>query len=380
MDNVSATIQLTELLIARQSLTPADESCQDIIADRLVKCGFSIENMPFGSVSNLWARLGNQSPLLVFLGHTDVVPAGPEELWTSPPFEPTIRDGYLYGRGAADMKSGLAAMVTATERFLQKSGNWNGSIAFLVTSDEEGQAVDGTVRVIDELEKRGEKIDWCIVGEPSSVNTVGDTIKNGRRGSLTGKLTIKGQQGHVAYPQLAVNPIHLAAPVISELCCYTWDSGNQNFPPTSLQFSNIKAGTGADNVIPAELEAVFNLRFSSELTPESIYATFDRIMKKHNLEYKVKWHLSGMPFFTPPGQLVDAVVAAVRAVTGDGPRLSTAGGTSDGRFVAPTGAQVVEVGVVNSTIHKINECVSVAEIDKLSHIYEVALNNLLVAP
>ncbi len=376
-EELSQTYELTASLIERRSLTPADDGCQDMIADRLQRVGFTIEHLPFGSVKNLWARHGSAAPLLVFAGHTDVVPTGPEELWSSPPFEPTVKNGYLFGRGAADMKGGLAAMVTAAERFVGKFPLHRGSLAFLLTSDEEGPSVEGTVKVVEHLGARQERIDWCIVGEPSSVNTMGDTIKYGRRGSITGKLTINGMQGHVAYPHLASNPIHLAAPAIAELCSLAWDSGNDRFPATTLQFSNIYSGTGADNVIPPVLTAIFNLRFSTELSPENIIQSIETILRNHNLQWQLDWRLSGLPFLTEPGELTSAVVSSVREITGIEPELSTTGGTSDGRFIAPTGAQVVELGVVNATIHKVDECVSISELDALSTVYERILTRLL---
>jgi succinyl-diaminopimelate desuccinylase len=377
MDVLSETAALTASLIARRSLTPADEGCQELIANRLQQAGFTNEHLPFGPVKNLWSRRGSKAPLLVFAGHTDVVPSGPEELWTFRPFEPTVKDGFLYGRGAADMKGGLAAMVTAAERFVAASPQHNGSIAFLLTSDEEGPSTDGTVKVMEHLCARMERIDWCIVGEPSSVNTMGDTIKHGRRGSLTGILTVAGTQGHVAYPQLAKNPIHLAAPAVAELCSIAWDSGNATFPATTLQFSNINSGTGADNVIPSALKAVFNLRFSTEISPEKIKQTVETVLEKHQLSWEIDWRLSGKPFLTAPGELTEAVVASVREITGIESELSTTGGTSDGRFIAPTGAQVVELGVVNATIHKVDECVSISQLDDLSAVYERILTKLL---
>jgi succinyl-diaminopimelate desuccinylase len=377
MENLSETVKLTAELIERRSLTPLDAGCQQLISQRLASIGFTTESLLFEDVENLWARRGNQPPLLVFLGHTDVVPSGPEELWSSPPFAPQIRDGMLYGRGAADMKSGIAAMVTATRRFIERNPNHKGSLAFLLTSDEEGPAINGTVKVVHELVRRGEKIDYCLVGEPSSVSTVGDTIKNGRRGSLSGKLTVRGVQGHVAYPQLADNPIHRFAPALAALVNRKWDAGNEHFPATTLQFSNMISGTGADNVIPPALEAVFNLRFSTELTAEQIMAEVSRVLDEHRLDWHIDWRLSGLPFLTPPGPLTNAVRQAVRQAANVDSQLSTAGGTSDGRFIAPTGAQVVELGVVNATIHKTNECVSVSEIDSLSNMYEKVLEELL---
>ncbi|MDX1698500.1 MAG: succinyl-diaminopimelate desuccinylase [Thiohalobacterales bacterium] len=374
---MSDTRELASDLIARASVTPEDAGCQSLLAERLGGIGFSIEHMRFGEVDNLWARRGSESPVFVFAGHTDVVPPGPPEAWASPPFVPQIRDGYLYGRGAVDMKTSIAAMVTACERFVSAHPAHRGSIAFLITSDEEGPSIDGTVKVVEQLEARGEKIDWCLVGEPSSAERTGDTIKNGRRGSLNGTLSIHGRQGHVAYPQLADNPVHRAAPALAELAALEWDRGNDHFPPTSFQISNIHAGDGTVNVIPGDLDILFNLRFSTESTVESIRARTEEILGRHGLDYSLEWKLSGLPFLTPAGELVDAATAAIRKVTGIDTRLSTSGGTSDGRFIAPTGAQVVELGPVNATIHQVNECIRVSEIDDLSVIYEEILKNLL---
>ena len=374
---MSETRDLVCDLIARQSVTPIDEGCQTVLADRLNAIGFTIEHLRFGEVDNLWARRGTQGPVFAFAGHTDVVPPGPREAWHSDPFTPELRDGYLYGRGAVDMKSSIAAMVTACERFVVNHPDHAGSIAFLITSDEEGPSVDGTVKVVERLEARGEKIDWCLVGEPSSKERTGDIIKNGRRGSLNGKLRIHGRQGHVAYPQLADNPIHRAAPALAELAALDWDSGNAHFPPTSFQISNIHAGDGTVNVIPGSVEVLFNLRFSTESTVESIRTRTHAILDRHGLDYALDWKLSGHPFLTPEGQLVEAARHAIRRVTGIHTELSTSGGTSDGRFIAPTGAQVVELGPVNATIHKVNECIRVSEIDDLSVIYEEILKHLL---
>ena len=374
---MSETRDLVCDLIARQSVTPIDDGCQSVLADRLVAIGFTIEHLRFGEVDNLWARRGTQGPVFAFAGHTDVVPPGPREAWHSDPFTPELRDGYLYGRGAVDMKSSIAAMVTACERFVVNHPDHAGSIAFLITSDEEGPSVDGTVKVVEQLEARGEKIDWCLVGEPSSKERTGDIIKNGRRGSLNGKLRIHGRQGHVAYPQLADNPIHRAAPALAELAALDWDSGNAHFPPTSFQISNIHAGDGTVNVIPGSVEVLFNLRFSTESTVESIRTRTHAILDRHGLDYALDWKLSGHPFLTPEGQLVEAARHAIRRVTGIHTELSTSGGTSDGRFIAPTGAQVVELGPVNATIHKVNECIRVSEIDDLSVIYEEILKHLL---
>ena len=374
---MSATLDLSSALIARASVTPDDKGCQQLLAERLEKIGFVIENLRFGDVDNLWARRGTSAPLFAFAGHTDVVPTGPLADWDSDPFEPTIRDGYLFGRGAADMKSSIAAMLTACERFVAEHDNHTGSIAFLITSDEEGPSVNGTVKVVEQLEARDEKINWCLVGEPSSQDQTGDTIKNGRRGSLCGVLTIKGQQGHVAYPQLADNPIHRAAPALNELTGIEWDQGNAFFPPTTFQISNIKAGTGAENVIPGSIELSFNLRFSTESTADSLKSRVTAILDSHQLDYDIQWRLSGQPFLTPAGELVEAARKAIQSQVGITTVLSTSGGTSDGRFIAPTGAQVVELGPVNATIHQTNECVNIAELDKLSDIYEEILKQLL---
>lgn len=375
---MDSTLQLASELIARPSVTPEDGGCQDLILQRLERIGFSAERLPFGEVTNCWARRGSERPLFVFAGHTDVVPPGPIEQWHSPPFEPSIRDGYLYGRGGADMKSGIAAMVTAVERFVADHPDHEGSIAFLLTSDEEGPSINGTREVVRLLESRNEKIDWCLVGEPSSDKTLGDTIKNGRRGSLSGKVTIAGVQGHIAYPHLALNPIHAFAPALAKLCAQTWDKGNEYFPPTSFQISNIRAGVGAENVIPGLLECYFNFRFSPETTPDELQSRVQGILEKHGLTYELTFSLSGMPFITPRGQLVEATCAAIKKVVNVEAGLSTTGGTSDGRFIAPTGAQVIELSVVNATIHKLNECFKVSELVALSRIYETILENLLL--
>jgi succinyl-diaminopimelate desuccinylase len=374
---MSATLDLTLDLIARNSVTPADAGCQQVMGDRLAAAGFTIEPLRFGNVENFWAKRGNGSPVLCFAGHTDVVPTGPLEEWRSNPFVPTIRDGMLYGRGAADMKSGLAAMVTAVEAFVAECPQHRGSIAFLVTSDEEGPSVDGTKRVVEHLNARHERIDWCIVGEPSSESDIGDTIKIGRRGSFSGRLTVHGVQGHVAYPQLAENPVHTLAPALAELTSRRWDEGNEHFQPTTFQISNLNAGTGAPNVIPGELKARFNLRYSPVQTLDGLKETVEGILRKHGIRYTLEWYLSGEPFYTPPGPLSTGAVAAVEQVACRKPKLSTGGGTSDGRFIAPMGAQVIELGVVNSTIHKVNECVRVADIDTLHAIYLQTLRNLL---
>lgn len=374
---MSQTLELTKDLISRRSVTPADEGCQALMARRLAAAGFRIEPLRYGSVENLWARRGAVAPVFCFAGHTDVVPTGPLEEWASDPFVPQVRDGLLYGRGAADMKSGLAAMVTATEAFVAAYPHHNGSIAFLVTSDEEGPSVDGTRRVVDTLRERGERIDWCLVGEPSSERTLGDTIKVGRRGSLSGRLTVHGVQGHVAYPQLAENPVHTLAPALAELTRREWDQGTEHFQPTTFQVSNLNAGTGAPNVIPGELRARFNLRYSPVQTLEGLKATVEEILKRHGVRYSLEWYVSGEPFYTAPGALSEAVSAAVLEVSGSAPRHTTGGGTSDGRFIATLGAQVVELGVVNATIHKVNESVRVADIDALQQMYVAVLRRLL---
>jgi succinyl-diaminopimelate desuccinylase len=370
-------LELTQALIACPSVTPADAGCQALMAARLAARGFRIETLQFGSVTNLWARRGETGPLLCFAGHTDVVPTGPLEEWRSDPFVPVIRDGVLYGRGAADMKSGLAAMVTATEEFVAAHPDHRGSIAFLITSDEEGPSVDGTKRVVEALKARGETIDWCIVGEPSSDKAVGDTIKIGRRGSLSGRLTVHGVQGHVAYPQLAENPVHTLAPALAELTARVWDAGDAFFQPTTFQISNLNAGTGAPNVIPGELKARFNLRYSPVQTVEGLKKTVEDILTRHGARYTLEWYVSGEPFYTPPGALSEAAVGAITELTGVAPVLSTGGGTSDGRFIAPLGAQVVELGVTNATIHKVNECVRIEEIGSLHRMYRGVLERLL---
>jgi succinyl-diaminopimelate desuccinylase len=374
---MSATLELTQDLMARRSVTPADEGCQDVMARRLEAAGFRIERLRYGIVDNLWARRGTSGPLLCFAGHTDVVPTGPLEEWKSDPFAPSVRDGVLYGRGAADMKSGLAAMVTAAEQFSRECPDHKGSIAFLITSDEEGPSVDGTKRVMETLNARNERINWCVVGEPSSEKSIGDTIKVGRRGSFSGRLTVHGVQGHVAYPQLAVNPVHSFAPALAELVAREWDQGTEFFQPTTFQISNFNAGTGAPNVIPGELKARFNLRYSPVQTLDGLKETVEGILRKHGVKFTIEWYLSGEPFYTPPGAFSEAVSAAVKSVTGSSPKYSTGGGTSDGRFIAPTGTEVVELGVVNASIHKVNESVRVEEIDALHEMYLRTLKNLL---
>lgn len=377
MSENSAVLHLTEELIRRPSVTPLDEGCQQLMADRLSALGFDIESMFFEDTLNLWARRGQGKPLFCFAGHTDVVPTGPLEQWDSPPFEPEIRDGLLYGRGTADMKGSLAAMIVATERFLAKKPQLTGDIAFLITSDEEGPFINGTKRVIETLEARQEKISWCLVGEPSSTHQVGDVIKNGRRGSLTGYLKVKGVQGHVAYPHLVDNPIHKAAPALAALSTEVWDHGNAFFPATSFQISNIHAGTGATNVVPGELSLTFNFRYSTEVTAEQLQQRVLALLDQHQLNYDIDWVLNGLPFLTDRGPLVEAAAKAVRQVQGFETSLETTGGTSDGRFIAPTGAQVVELGPCNGTIHKINEHVRVADLDLLTDMYEAILWHLL---
>jgi len=377
MSEKSAVLSLTEELIRRPSVTPLDEGCQQLMADRLSALGFDIESMFFDDTLNLWARRGHGNPLFCFAGHTDVVPSGPLEQWNSPPFEPEIRDGLLYGRGTADMKGSLAAMIVATERFLAKNPKLTGDIAFLITSDEEGPFINGTKRVIETLEARQEKISWCLVGEPSSTNQVGDVIKNGRRGSLTGYLKINGVQGHVAYPHLVDNPIHKAAPALAALSTEVWDHGNAFFPATSFQISNIHAGTGATNVVPGELNLTFNFRYSTEVSAEQLQQRVLALLDQHQLNYDIDWVLNGLPFLTDRGPLVEAAAKAVRQVQGFETSLETTGGTSDGRFIAPTGAQVVELGPCNGTIHKINEHVRVADLDLLTDMYEAILWHLL---
>jgi succinyl-diaminopimelate desuccinylase len=374
---MTATLELTKQLITRRSVTPDDQDCQNIIADRLQAIGFNIEHHRFGDVDNLWARRGSNQPLFVFAGHTDVVPSGPVDKWQHDPFTPTLCDNILYGRGAADMKGSIAAMVCACERFTKKHPEHTGSIAFLITSDEEGPAVDGTVKVVELLQQRNESIDWCLVGEPTSSNTVGDVVKNGRRGSLSGTLKIIGIQGHIAYPHLADNPIHRFAPALNDLVNEQWDNGNEFFPPTSFQISNINAGTGANNVIPGSVDVLFNLRFSTEINEAQIRQRIEQILESHQLRYELTWSLSGNPFLTPEGRLIDATRAAIRNIRNIDAELSTSGGTSDGRFIAPTGAQVLELGPVNASIHKIDENIDINELEQLSDIYHEILVQLL---
>ena len=378
MHNDSPTLELTKQLISRQSVTPEDDGCQTIMTDRLSKIGFDIQPLRFEDVDNFWAIRGESGPILCFAGHTDVVPSGPESSWQSPPFEPTVKDGVLVGRGAADMKGSLAAMVVAVENYVAKNPNDSGRIAFLITSDEEGIAANGTVKVVDWLKQQNIIPEYCLVGEPSSSEKCGDTIKNGRRGSLGCKLRVLGKQGHVAYPHLADNPIHNVAPALAELANYEWDRGNDFFPATSFQISNINAGTGVENVVPGQLDLVFNLRFSSELTPEEIKRRVTHIIDQHSDEYELTWQVSGLPFLTKKGTLTTAVEKALLEVTDNKPILSTGGGTSDGRFIAPTGAQLIELGPINATIHKVNECVNVDELDLLSLTYSKVLENILL--
>lgn len=377
MNQPTPTLALTCQLIEQPSVTPHDADCQQIMMQRLAAIGFQCREMPYGEVKNFWAVHGTDGPIFCFAGHTDVVPSGDETHWHSAPFTATIQGDYLYGRGAADMKGSLAAMVTACERFIAQHPDHRGRIAFLITSDEEGVAVDGTVKVVEQLKNENTLIDWCLVGEPSSSATTGDVIKNGRRGSLGAKLTIRGVQGHVAYPHLARNPIHDAAPALAALAAEHWDNGNEFFPATSFQISNIHAGTGATNVIPGTLEVLCNFRFSTEVTEQQLRERTEAILQKYHLDYSIDWALSGQPFLTARGELVDATVAAIRDVTGLNAELSTAGGTSDGRFIAPTGAQVVELGPVNATIHKIDENTHIGELEQLSLIYESILQKLL---
>jgi succinyl-diaminopimelate desuccinylase len=374
-----ATLELAQQIIARPSLTPEDAGCQRLLADRLERLGFASEFIERNGVTNLWARRGTAQPLFVFAGHTDVVPTGPLPQWTSPPFAPEIRDGRLYGRGAADMKSSLAAMLTATEAFLAENPEASGSLAFLLTSDEEGDAVDGTVAVVEALKARGEAIDYCVIGEPTSVATLGDMIKNGRRGSLSGLLTVRGVQCHIAYPHLGRNPIHEVAPALAELAATEWDEGNEYFPPTTWQVSNIHGGTGATNVVPGSVEIRFNFRFATASTPEDLQQRLCAILEKHGLDYAIDWTLGARPFLTSRGPLADAATAAIREICGIDAELSTTGGTSDGRFIAEICPQLLEIGPVNATSHKIDECVDVAALPRLSAIYRRILERILAA-
>jgi len=371
------TLELAKLLIERPSQTPRDEGCQDILIKRLEPLGFKTKKLPFGEVENLWATRGNTKPLVVFAGHTDVVPSGPRDAWSSDPYKPVIRNGHLYGRGAADMKSSLAAFVTAIEDFLIKHPEHKGSIGLLITSDEEGPAIEGTVKVMEWLGKQGTTIDYCVVGEPSCVENLGDTIKIGRRGSLTGRLFVHGKQGHVAYPQLANNPIHMLAPALAELAATEWDKGNADFPPTSFQVSNIHGGTGAENVIPGRLEVVFNFRYSTAVTDNDLRRRVEEILERHKINHQLQWILSGHPFLTRGTALIDSVRRAIRDEIGIEAMTSTSGGTSDGRFIAPTGTEVVEIGPLNRTIHQIDECIAIDDLGRLARVYRRILENLL---
>jgi succinyl-diaminopimelate desuccinylase len=374
---VGPAYELACELIARRSVTPVDGGCLELVSQRLAPLGFDVERMDREGVSNLWTRRGGAGPILCFAGHTDVVPPGPLDQWSSDPFQPEVRDGFLYGRGAADMKTSIAAFVTAVERFLAARPDHAGAIALLLTSDEEGRAVDGTVRVVEALKARGDTLDYCIVGEPTSTERLADTIKNGRRGSLSGKLIVKGVQGHIAYPHLVQNPVHKVAPALAELATTVWDAGNAYFPPTSWQVSNFHAGTGADNVVPGAAEILFNFRFSTASTPDGLKARVQEILDRHGVEYALDWTLSGRPYLTPRGKLVEVVAQAIREVVGIETELSTSGGTSDGRFIADICPEVIELGPLNATIHKIDECVAVADIEPLSRIYERTLDLLL---
>jgi succinyl-diaminopimelate desuccinylase len=374
---LSGTLELAKDLISRASVTPEDAGCQKLIAARLEKTGFKAKHLCFAEVDNLWVTHGKGAPYLIYVGHTDVVPTGPLANWTSDPFKPEIRNGFLYGRGAADMKGSIASMTTALERFIAEHPDHKGTIGMLITSDEEGPSINGTLKVVDYLKSRNIKIDWCLVGEPTCIDKVGDVIKNGRRGSLGATLRVYGVQGHVAYPQNASNPIHLVSPALAELCNTTWDNGNEFYPPTSFQISNIHSGTGADNVIPGHADIMFNFRYSTEVTHEELRNRVESILDNYQLSYDIEWKLSGEPFLTPKGKLLEAVIASVREITGNDPEISTSGGTSDGRFIAPTGAEVVELGPVNASIHKIDECVKVDDLETLSKIYEQTLKQLV---
>jgi succinyl-diaminopimelate desuccinylase len=374
---MSRTLELTKDLINRKSVTPEDSGCQEMMSNILKPLGFEIEDLTFADTKNIWARRGTEEPLFCFAGHTDVVPSGPEKNWQTPPFQATEKDGYIHGRGAADMKGSLAAMLVATENFVTANPQHTGSIAFLITSDEEGPFINGTTKVIDTLVARNEKITWCLVGEPSSTDEVGDVVKNGRRGSLTGDLLVKGIQGHVAYPHLARNPIHESTLALAELANTHWDKGNDSFPATSFQISNINGGTGAGNVIPGELKVCFNFRFSTEVTDQQLISKVTQVLNSHKLDYDIDWTFNGQPFLTDSGKLVEATQQAIKHCTGRDTLLSTAGGTSDGRFIAPTGAQVIELGPVNATIHKIDECVKIDDLNTLTEIYQDILQRLL---
>ena len=374
---MSDILELTSELIRRASVTPEDGGCQALLADRLAEAGFAIEHLRFGEVDNLWATHGTRGPVLVFLGHTDVVPSGPVERWSSPPFEPTIRDGHLFGRGAADMKSGVAAMTLALEEFVRRHPDHEGTIALLLTSDEEGPAIDGVRRVVEEFRRRGQGIDWCLVGEPSSQEHLGDLVRVGRRGSLHGQLRVRGVQGHVAYPEKALNPIHAAAAALAELAATRWDEGNASFPPTSFQISNVHAGTGANNIIPGHLDVIFNFRYSTASTADGLRERVEACLKRHSLDFVIDWNLSGDAFLTEPGRLRSAVTAAIESACAITPVASTGGGTSDGRFIAPLGAEVVELGPINETIHKIDECVSIKDLERLPGLYLDVAERLL---
>ncbi len=372
------TLDLAKSLISQASITPDDKGCQSIMIERLKKIGFEVHSLKFADVDNFWATRGSSGPIFAFAGHTDVVPAGNEDEWNTVPFEPTIKDGYLYGRGAADMKGGLAAMVTATESFVKDNPNHKGTIAFLITSDEEGVAINGTVKVMDYLKENNQKIDYCLLGEPSSTSVTGDVIKNGRRGSLNGVINVHGKQGHVAYPHLAKNPIHLFSQALSDLCSQEWDSGNEYFPATSFQVSNIHSGDGVTNVIPGKAKIMFNFRYSTETTKEELMAKVHEILDNHKIDFTIDWSHSGYPFLTPVGDLVTACVSAVEETKDITPELSTSGGTSDGRFIAQEGTQIVELGPVNATIHQVNESILVEDLEDLSHIYSKVLSKILV--
>ena len=372
------TLDLAKSLISQASITPDDKGCQSIMIERLKKIGFEVHSLKFADVDNFWATRGSSGPIFAFAGHTDVVPAGNEDEWNTVPFEPTIKDGYLYGRGAADMKGGLAAMVTATESFVKDNPNHKGTIAFLITSDEEGVAINGTVKVMDYLKENNQKIDFCLLGEPSSTSVTGDVIKNGRRGSLNGVINVNGKQGHVAYPHLAKNPIHLFSQALSDLCSQEWDSGNEYFPATSFQVSNIHSGDGVTNVIPGKAKIMFNFRYSTETTKEELIAKVHEILDNHKIDFTIDWSHSGYPFLTPVGDLVSACVSAVEEIKDITPELSTSGGTSDGRFIAQEGTQIVELGPVNATIHQVNESILVEDLEDLSHIYSKVLSKILV--
>jgi succinyl-diaminopimelate desuccinylase len=374
---MSETLTLAKDLISRASVTPEDGGCQKLITARLEKIGFKSEHLCFAEVDNLWITHGNGAPYLIYVGHTDVVPTGPLENWTSDPFQPEVRDGYLYGRGAADMKGSVACMVTARERFIKDHAEHKGTVGMLLTSDEEGPSINGTLKVVDYLNSKNIKIDWCLVGEPTCIKSVGDVIKNGRRGSLGATLKVYGIQGHVAYPHLSSNPIHLVSPALVELSNIVWDNGNEFYPPTTFQISNIHAGTGADNVIPGHVEIMFNFRFSTEVTHEELRNRVEQLLDNYQLSYDIEWKLSGEPFLTPKGKLLDAVLVSVKEITGNNPEISTSGGTSDGRFIAPTGAEVVELGPVNASIHKIDENVKVEDLEILSRIFEKILIKLI---